>query len=74
MRIVSVYSSSLKLKQTVNRQLVARAKDPSNPVQSVGGAGGVPALTLNDYNFFHIQLNAAKLCDFTKTLSGNNLV
>ena len=41
-----------------------------------GGGGGrkVPALTFNGYNFFKIQPNAARLCDFLLNLSGNNLV
>ena len=42
-----------------------------------GGGGGrakMPALTLNVYNCLNIQPNTAKLCEFIKTLSGNNLV
>ena len=39
-----------------------------------GGGGGVPALTLNVYNFFKIQPNAAKLYGFFSNLSGNKLV
>ena len=42
-----------------------------NPIQTGGGGGGggggghkVPALTLNVYNFFKIQPNAAKLYEF----------
>ena len=37
-----------------------------NPIQPAGGGGGggVPALTLNVYNFFKIQPNAAKLYEF----------
>lgn len=29
-----------------------------------GGGGEEPTLTLNAFNFFNIQPNAAKLCDF----------
>ncbi len=44
-----------------------------NPIQT-RGRRKVPALTLNANNFFKIQPNAAKLCEFILNLSGNNLV
>ena len=53
-----------------------------NPIQTGGGGGGgggggkwkVPSLTLNVYNFFKIQPNAAKLYELFLNLSGNKLV
>ena len=41
-----------------------------------GGGGGqkVPTLTLSVNNMFDIEANANKLSDFSKNLSGNNLV
>ena len=41
---------------------------------STWGGRKVPALTWNTYYFFKIQQNAAKLCDFSKNVSVNNLV
>ena len=41
----------------------------------MGGRGGIlPAATLDVNNFFNIKANATKLGDFSKKLSGNNLI
>ncbi len=58
------------LNYTKTKPLFTQLKIPIffsiNPIQTGGGGGRrkVPALTLNAYNFFKIQPNAAKLCEF----------
>ena len=48
------------------KRLFEENAETFNPIQTGGGGGGrkVPALTLNVYNFFKIQPNAAKLYEF----------
>ena len=53
-----------RFKLVLSFQIIHEILASINPIQTGGGGGGVPALTLNVYNFFKIRPNAAKLYEF----------